>query len=392
MLRVLTLSTLFPNSAQPTFGGFVERQAIALAGHPQVEVQVVAPIGLPPGPFSYHARYRKLASLPLCEDWKGLQVHHPRFPILPRVGARWTARLMAHALEPVLREIRRDFRFDVINADFFWPDGPAAMRLARALDVPFSITARGSDIQYWMQRPGIAEQILEAGKAADGLLSVSAALGRVMVGYGMPAGRISTHYTGVDHSRFRPIDREEAKARLGIEGPLLLTAGALITGKGQRHAIAALHDIPQATLVLVGDGPDRRMLEALVKQSGLQDRVRILGNVPHSQVPTLMGAADVMVLPSQSEGLANVWVEALACGTPVVTCDVGGAREVIDRPEAGALVPAEPKAIAKAVNAILAAPPEQAVVQKAAERFSWEKNSARLFEHLSRIARREEPS
>jgi glycosyltransferase involved in cell wall biosynthesis len=202
----------------------------------------------------------------------------------------------------------------------------------------------------------------------------------------MPAERIGTHYTGIDHGRFHPIDREKAKARFGIKGPLLLTAGALIPGKGQSDAIAALQKIPEATLLLVGDGPDRRMLDALVKERGLQERVRLLGNVPHAEVATLMGAADIMVLPSRSEGLANVWVEALACGTPVVTCDVGGAREVIDRPEAGALVPPEPEAIANAVNAILSNPPEQAAVQKAAERFSWEKNSARLFEHLSRVA------
>jgi glycosyltransferase involved in cell wall biosynthesis len=213
-----------------------------------------------------------------------------------------------------------------------------------------------------------------------------------MAGYGMPAERIRTHYTGIDHARFHPIDREEAKARLGITGPLLLTAGALIPGKGQRDVVAALADVPQATLLLVGDGPDRGMLEALVKERGLQERVRLLGNVPHAEVAMLMGAADVMVLASRSEGLANVWVEALACGTPVVTCDVGGAREVIDRPEAGALVPPEPKAIASAVNAILADPPEQAAVRKAAERFSWEKSSARLFEHLSRLAARNEPS
>jgi glycosyltransferase involved in cell wall biosynthesis len=385
MLRVLTLSTLFPNAAQPTFGGFVERGALGLSKHPGVEVRVVAPVGLPPWPLSLHPRYRALARLPLREDWKGLEVHRPTFPILPRYGARWSPRLMARSLEPVLREIGQDFPFDIINADFFWPDGPAAMRLAKVFGVPFSITARGSDIQYWMGRPGVSEQILEAGNAAGGLLAVSAALGKVMTGYGLPEERIRTHYTGIDHALFRPIDRGQAKASLGIKGPMLLTAGALIPGKGQRLAIAALEAIPAATLVLVGDGPDRAALEALVKQRGLGDRVRLLGNVPHAEVATLMGAADVMVLPSRSEGLANVWVEALACGTPVVTCDVGGAREVIDRPEAGALVPPDALAIAEAVNAILANPPAQEEVQKGAERFSWEKNSARLFQHLSEV-------
>ncbi len=388
MLRVLTLSTLFPNAAQPTFGGFVERQTLGLSSRVDVEVRVVAPIPLPPWPLSHHPRYRALTRLPRQEQWKGLTVYRPSFPILPLVGARWTARLMARALEPVLREIRTGFPFDVLNAEFFWPDGPAAMRLSRKLGLPFSVTARGSDIQYWMRRPAAARQILEAGKAADGILAVSAALGRVMVGHGMPADRIRTHHTGVDHNRFRPINREEAKARLGVGGPLILTAGSLIPGKGQRIAIAAAERLREASLILVGDGPDRKMLESVVARGGLDGRVRILGNVPHGEVAELMAAADVMLLPSSSEGLANVWVEALASGTPVVTCDVGGAREVIGRPEAGALVPRDPDAIAAAVKAILADPPSQLAVRKTVEHFSWERNSAALFEHLSRIAGR----
>lgn len=388
MLRVLTLSTLFPNAAQPTFGGFVERQAVGLAVHPDVEVRVVAPIGIPPWPLSRHPRYRALAGLPEREEWKGLAVHRPRFPILPLIGTRWSARLLARTLVPVLREIRRSFPFDVINAEFFWPDGPAAMRLSRMFNVPFSITARGSDIQYWMRRPAIAPQIVEAGLAADGMLAVSAALGKVMAGHGMPSERITIHYTSVDQERFRPVDRSEAKHRMGISGPLILTVGSLIPGKGQRHAIAAMTRIPEATLLLAGDGPDRNALNAIVARLGLGNRVRLLGNVPHERIAELMAAADVMVLPSSSEGLANVWVEALACGTPVVTCDVGGAREVIDRPQLGRLVPPEPEAIGAAVNAILSDPPPQSVVRKAVANFSYERNRAALYDHLSEIVAR----
>ena len=385
MLRVLTLSTLFPNREQPTFGGFVERQTLGLAGLPDVELQVVAPVALPPWPLSQHPRYRSLGGLSDREKWKGLIVHRPRFPILPRIGARWAARSMARSLLPVLREIRADFPFDVINAEFFWPEGPAAMRLARALDVPFSITARGSDIQYWMKRPAVAPQIREAAEAATGMLSVSAALGDVMVGYGMPRARIRTHYTGIDQNRFKPADRAAAGKKLGLPGPLILTAGSLIPGKGQRLAIEALAEIPDATLLLAGDGPDRKPLEKLVAARGLRDRVRLLGNVPHDAVAELMAAADVMVLPSRSEGLANVWVEALASGTPVVTCNVGGAAEVVNRPEAGALVAPEAGAIAEAVNQILTSPPDQMAVRKVVEHFSWEGSSAALRDHLADI-------
>ncbi|HEV2746127.1 MAG TPA: glycosyltransferase [Allosphingosinicella sp.] len=386
MLRVLTLATLFPHAARPTFGIFVERQTLGLAALADVELQVVAPIGLPPWPLSLHPHYAPRARLPLRETWKGLIVHRPRFPVLPRRGEAATARAMARALLPLLRELRSEFRFDVIDAEFFWPDGPAAMRLARALGIPFSVKARGADINYWGGRKRVAAQLLEAGAAAGGLLAVSAALRDVMIAAGLPEDRVRVHYTGIDLDRFKPTDRAAAKARLGVAGPLIVAAGALIPRKGQRLAIDAMRQIPDASLILVGDGPERRRLQAHVRASGLGARVRLLGNRPHEELPELLAAADILVHASASEGLANVWVEALACGTPVVAADVGGAREVLDRPEAGRLVPLDAAAIATALRELLAAPPAPEAVRKAAERFSWDANARQLHDHLQRVA------
>ncbi|MDB5669843.1 MAG: glycosyltransferase family 4 protein, partial [Alphaproteobacteria bacterium] len=170
-----------------------------------------------------------------------------------------------------------------------------------------------------------------------------------------------------------------------IHGPLLVGVGALIPLKGQAIAIDAMAHLPGATLLLVGDGPERASLERRAARSGAP--VRFLGNRPHAELPALLAAADAMVLPSQREGLANVWIEALACGTPLVISDVGGAREVIDRPEAGRIVARMPEAIAEAVDSLLAQPPPQAEVRKAAERFSWERNGTELADHLRGIAR-----
>ena len=383
MLRVLILSTLFPNGARPTLGVFAERQARALAARAEVEVEVVAPVGLPVWPLSFHPHYAPLRGLPQSETWNGLTVHRPRYRVWPRVGEARAARSIADALLPLLREIRTRFPFDLIHADFLWPDGPAAMRLARALGVPFTMKGRGADVHYWLGRPAIGDQILAAGFETTGLLAVSADLRRDMAERGLPLDKIRVHHTGIDLDRFRPVDRAAAKAALGVEGPLIVTAGALIPRKGQKFALAALERIETATLILVGDGPDRAELERMVRRSGLGKRVRFLGNRPHAELPALLGAADVMLLPSGSEGLANVWIEALACGTPAVTTDVGGAREVFDRPEAGRLAPREPDALAEAVREILADPPAQAEVRKAAERFSWERNGEELFDFFS---------
>jgi glycosyltransferase involved in cell wall biosynthesis len=140
--------------------------------------------------------------------------------------------------------------------------------------------------------------------------------------------------------------------------------------------------------MLVGDGPDRPWLERLAQQRGVAGRLRFLGSRPHDELPALLAAADVAVQPSSAEGLANVWVEALACATPVVTCDVGGARDAIDRPAAGRLVARDAEAIAGAVSELLAAPPSQEEVRAAAAKFSWERNAAELFDHLAKVAGR----
>lgn len=385
MLRVLTLATLFPNGAEPTLGVFVERQTLGLAALPGVEVEVVAPVGLPLWPLSRHSHYAARAALPLEEGWKGLRVHRPRYRVWPGLAPARTAGAMAEALLPLLRDVRRRFPFDLIDAEFFWPDGPAATRLAAALSVPFSVKARGSDIHYWGTRRDTSPQVIAAGRAAGGMLAVSAAMKQSMVQVGLPEEAIRVHYTGVDIARFRPVDRAEAKRRLGLSGPLIVTAGALIARKGQALAIEALAQIPGASLILVGDGPDRARLEALAEERGLAGRVRFLGRRPHEELPFFLAAADVSLQPSESEGLANVWVEAMACGTSVVTTDVGGAREAIDRPEAGRLVPREPAALAAAVRDLLRAPPPVDAVTAAAARFSWERNASELRAHLSAL-------
>ena len=385
MLRVLTLSTLYPDTSRPNFGPFVEYQTRGLAGHPHVELQVVSPIGIPPlGRF--HPRYKALAALPEVETWNGLTVHRPRFLHLPGTGGRYGAGAIVRAVTPLLKQLRATFAFDVIDAEFFWPDGPAAIAVGKALGVPVSIKARGADIHYWGTNPATAAQVIAAGKAADGMLAVSSALKYDMIALGMPEGRITVHYTGIDRSRFHVRDRAAAKAALGVSGPLLVSVGALIERKGHRIVIEALKQLPDATLVIIGQGEDRAALEA--QATALGNRVRFLGSQPHDVIADWLAAADAMVLMSASEGLANAWVESLASGTPVVVSDVGGAREVIDCPEAGVLAQPNPASVAGAIMQVLALDADRQAVAATVDRFSWEANTAALYDHLKAVAAR----
>jgi len=386
MLRVLTLSTLFPDATRPNFGVFVERQTLALAAHPGVEMRLVAPIGLPPWPLRRAARFARLAALPGHEDWQGVETWRPRFTTLPGTGGRFHVAALVGALTPLLGEIRRDFRFDLIDAEFFFPDGPAAIALGAHFGVPVSIKARGADIHHWGHAPGTARQVIAAGRAAAGLLAVSDAMKADMAAIGIPPDRIRVHHTGVDLARFAPADRGAGKAALGMAGPLVVSLGALIPRKGHDVVIDAVAALPGVHLLIAGEGPERAALAARIAAHGAGERIRLLGGVPHGDLPALLAAADVMALASASEGLANAWVEALACGTPIVITAAGGAREVVTDPAHGRVAARAAPAFAAAIGELLAAPPDPVAVRRGAARFTWEANTATLYAHLSALA------
>ncbi|WIW88709.1 glycosyltransferase [Sphingobium sp. V4] len=384
--NVLMLSTLFPDISRPNFGVFVERQARELASRPEADVTVVAPVGLPPWPLSLASRYAALRALPRKERWRELTVYRPTFSIIPKFGGRTNVGAMTRAILPLVRRLHAEKSFDVIDASFFFPDGPVAQRLSKALGVPYSVKARGADIHYWGTQGGTRHMVRKAADGAAGLLAVSDAMRRSMMRMGIDGDKIRVHYTGVDLDTFEITDRAAAKAALDFNGPVVLSVGALIPRKGQDLLVRALPHLPDVTLLLAGQGQYRRTLENLAQELGVERRIGFLGSVPHHKLPRIFAAADVMALPSESEGLANAWVESLACGTPIVISDVGGARELLDRPEAGQIVARDPEAIAAAIRAILDDPPAQAAVRETALRFTWQANGDALLAHLQGIA------
>lgn len=383
-LRVLSIATLFPDDARPNFGLFVEKSLRALAAQPGIELTIVAPVGLPPFPLSLHKRYRALRNLPRIDSWNGLTILRPRFTLIPRIGARFNPAKIARAVLSVVR----GREFDVVDAQFFYPDGPAAMRVADALGLPFSAKARGADISHFGHDPATAPQLLAAAGRAAGLLAVSDAMRGEMAAIGIDPARIAVHYTGIDGARFSPGDRTAARAALGMGGaPAILTVGALIPRKGQALVIEALPALSGVHYWLAGSGEEEGRYRALAQKLGVGARVHFMGPVANADLPQLYRAADAVVMPSASEGLANAWVEALACGTPIVISDAGGAAELVTAPVAGRIVQRTPEAIAAAVQAILAAPPSPAdVAATLAGRFDWDRNGRELAAHLRRCA------
>lgn len=388
--HALAIATLYPNDITPRFGTFVARSLEALAKRGDWKVTVINPIGLPPITVG---RYRALAQLPTVSIEGGITVHRPRFTLVPKISARMNPASIARAVLPLARQIQAAEPIDIIDAEFFYPDGPAAASIGAKLDVPVSIKARGSDISLWGTKDYGKTQILEAADKAAGLLAVSENLACDMAALGMDRDKITIHYTGLDRDRFRPLNNVGLRPTLGKQldfdlpgdAPLFVTVGALIERKGQDYVLRAMANIPNSRLIIVGMGEDEGRLRILAGELGLADRVHFAGSIDHDVMPVILSAADIMVLPTASEGLANAWVEALACGTPCITCNVGGAPELFNTPEAGRLVPRDVTRIAKAMDDILSDPPHAQMVTNAVSQFSWENNGDKLAAHFERL-------
>jgi teichuronic acid biosynthesis glycosyltransferase TuaC len=391
MKHLLSISTLYPTALRPRFGIFVQSSLEALAKRGDWRVTVINPLGVPPVAFG---RYKPLTTLEPFSEAGGVAIHRPRFTLIPKLGAARNPAAIVKAVLPLAKEIHARTPVDVVDAQFFYPDGPAAAMIARALGVPHAIMARGSDIIVWGEKDFARRQMIAAAADAGHLFAVSGDLKHRMAAMGMPDERISVHYTGLDRNRFRPLAHTQLRAQLGErlgfalpQGvPVLACVGALIDRKGQYLAIEALPALPEARLILAGEGEHEPFLRALAVELGVADRVHFAGSVDHDLLPLILSAADAMVLPTISEGLANVWVEALACGTPVVTCDVGGASELITSDLAGQLIERSAAGVVSGVQKVLAQPHDRQAVSALVDGFSWEANAADLADNYAALA------
>lgn len=382
-MKLLTFSTLFPNAAMPSHGVFVENRLRHLVAGGRVEARVVAPVPWFPSSHPRFGRFAQFARAPRRETRFGLDVVHPRYLVVPRIGMNVTPLTLALAARPALAEaIASGFDFDAIDAHYFYPDGVAAALLAKWFDRPLVVTARGSDLTQIARIATPRRMIRWAADRASAIVTVCSALKDEVRALGVDGDKVEVLRNGVDLAGFTPIPPATARARLGLpaDARVVASVGHLIPRKGHELVIAALAALPAAfsstTLLIAGSGPEHDALVALAARLGVADRVRFLGQLAHDRLPTVYSASDALVLASSNEGWANVLLEAMACGTPVVATDVGGSREVVDAPEAGVLVAQRDSAtIGVALAGLLAALPDRAATRRYAERFSWDETT-----------------
>lgn len=354
-VRVLSLSTVFPNPSEENLGLFVRARLLHMSA--LLPIRVVAPVAS----VDYAARRWGTAGIPRSRVDESLQVYHPRWFYPPRAGVA-TAFFLAARLLPLLRRIRREYPFTVIDSHFGHPEGIAACLLSGWLGVPFTITLRGNETMH-ARSAGRHRGLRWAFARAAAVITVSEDLRRFAVTMGAEERRTRTVPNGIDGRVFYPRPYRETRARLGFsEAPAIVSAGYLIERKGHHRVIRSLAELrrqgSQAELWIVGgggrEGHFEEKIRAEVKEHGLEAAVHFTGVVKPPVLAEYMSAADVFCLASSREGWPNVVNEALACGAPAVASNVGGVTDMIPRADYGMVVPAgDQAALTAALGAAL---------------------------------------
>lgn len=309
-----------------------------------------------------------------------MPVIHPRYLVPPEVGMHVAPFTMAQSSKTSIgRLIDEGYDFDVIDAHYFYPDGIAAIMLGKYFKKPVIITALGTDINLVLKDPVARRMIRWAGEQSAAMITVCEALKTEMVSHGMDGARITPLRNGVDLQMFKPVDRAATRKKLKLEHFSLLSVGYLAPRKGHELIISALPKLPGVRLLIAGSGRDRSKLEALAVSEGVSDRVKFLGALPQTVLREYYGAADALVLASSREGWANVLLESMACGTPVVASNVWGTPEAVRAPEAGVLMPSlTAQGVVDAVNSLRAAYPDHAATR------AYTENLAGTIRHAAR--------
>lgn len=317
----------------------------------------------------------------------GLKVTYPRYFMIPSIGVTFQPNNMARgALDAVRGFQRSGWLPDIIDGHYLYPDGVAAAIIAKRLGVPLVLTARGTDVNVFGRLKKSAEKILLATQQAAAVISVSDRLKEALIEIGVEESKITVLRNGVDLEVFKPIPQKIARDRLGLgDGKFALCVGNLVPEKGFSLALESLRLLPEFRLLLVGDGPDLEGLKALARSLGLERRVTFMAPMPQSELCDVYSCADVLLLTSTREGWPNVLLESLACGTPVVSVDVGAAAQVLRGTEAGKVIDSrDAQVFASAIRVMARSPGLRDVAHRHAAQFDWASISRGQFEIFRR--------
>ncbi|MDT8425650.1 MAG: glycosyltransferase [Methyloprofundus sp.] len=390
--KLLVYCSLFPSKKRPNAGVFI-RERMFRVGQ-ELPIIVVSPV--PWFPFQGLIRYWRPHFRPQPDKFEaqqGVQVYFPRFLSIPGLLKSWDGFFMALGSVSVLFKLKSEF--NIIDAHFAYPDGYAATLLGKWFKVPVTITLRGTEVPL-AKMPGRKVRMLKALASATRVFSVANSLKQHVGVLGADINKIRVVGNGVDIKKFYPLDKQTQREVLNIpdNAKVFVSVGGLVQRKGFHRVIEVLPELVQKYpeliyLIVGGDSPEGNIKEQLMQQVKvlkLGNHVRFLGALASTELNKPLSSADVFVLSTANEGWANVFLEAMACGLPVVTTDVGGNRGVVNNDQLGIIVPfADSQALSKALLKSIEKHWDKNKIVKYAQDNAWDTRVEILVEEFKKI-------
>ncbi|MGB1262263.1 MAG: glycosyltransferase [Cognaticolwellia sp.] len=369
---LVIITNLFPLPWQPNRATFNRQQFAQLDD--EFTNSILVPIAFPDW-FSHRKNIKQTANL-----------RYVPYFYLPKFGRRFYSVMMfiSIALHSGIWLLKKKPK--KILASWAFPEAVAASWISKCLGSEFFFKVHGSDINLHGKVPARAKQIVNASKSALGILSVSKALADEMITMGISKEKIHVIYNGVDQQQFQLVG---AKSET-INDDYILYVGNLKKEKGVIELLkgfaAIQNKYPSLKLFYAGPGNMKNELARQAKFLEIDHKVTLLGSVDHAELPKLIGQAKMLALPSYNEGVPNVVLEAMACGTPVLVSNVGGIPEVVDENICGTIIPAKSDlAVAEGIEQILLKQWCKRDIREHSQKFSWQNNKQQLLNMLMDI-------
>jgi glycosyltransferase involved in cell wall biosynthesis len=351
-MKILSFTSLFPNSSNTRHGIFVKNRLVKIMEYYEFNISLISPIPATPFLPAKLNPYRKQSSIAELEQVEGIQVHHPRYTHVPLIGMYFQPWFMYRSALKLIQknpEIVKDVK--IIDAHYAYPDGVAAVMLARKLSLPSVVTVRGSDVNKLPEYLVPRLWLKWAFKRCDWLIPVSKSLSKKIESiHSKCINKMTVIENGVDTRIF---NASSASVNNQIERKaqkLLLSVGNLIALKGHHLIIEAIKADETFQLIIIGSGPMESQLLKQIEDLGMGHRVSIKRNIPQNELAAIYAQADLLILASESEGCPNVLLESQACGTPVISTDVGAARNLIIENKTGLIMLRTPESIYKTIQ------------------------------------------
>ena len=373
-MKVLSVSHMFPNQLWPNNGVFVKERLKALSK--VVDINLVAP--LPSFPFiSSTRKYKGIEIIPEEECFDSLHVFHPKYRLIPKYLKFLDGYLYYFTTNSFFSFLIQNENFDLLDFHWVYPDAFAGLKWARKFKKKIIITIRGNESICYFEKSLRKKMLINTLQSVDHIIAVSNDMKQKVAGeYGVEHSKITVIPNGIEPQDFYMIDKKIARKSCGLEDnkKYILSLSRLSHEKGLEYLFKAFYslDAKNTELVVVGDGPLKAKLLRMASDLKIANRVKIIGAVPHNEAYLWYNAADVYCLPSLWEGCPNVIIESLACGTPVVSTEVGGIPDLVPCNDYGFLVPpGDPASLANALNNVLKKNWDRDSIARYASKNTW---------------------